>query len=780
MHRNLVIVGLMLCIAGGTSAKDPAAEKATGEIMATWKAGWEAVKAGETPQLAEKRVVTSGSTAAMLPNTVVHVGAPPGEHHNPGVAWSQVAPGEVYTVYNNYIAPGPAAHFTGQAFSPALGAPGTWVNLFPIPTAPALPFEWNSSITAHPLGGYMRASAAHTPALYPGLSAILLSPSPGGGAPFVGPAVAPPLGVGVPGFTWVDYPVVEFDKIAGNPVPGFGTAHVAWAEYLEGGDADANGDGNMFNDPADIFNIWYSYTNTLLGAFPYPAVAPAVLLNPAPYPMPLPFSHQNARPSVTVVGPMPTLLPAGLPPGAVYIAWTNGVLVFVDASPGPGGGLPFGALTGGLGPLAVPGLIAAPVPPVIAGGIKVANNVAIAFDNGPICPGALHMAWTDAVNGDLDVYISTSLTGGVVWGPPIRVNQDPISNGADQWAPQLEVNAVTGEIMVTYYDRRRDPANIGIEVWASSSFTCGITWADGLVSDAGNVPAVSTILVGPGALDIGTYLATDFAPASGYGYAFNDGRNGADEDVFFETVRCPDSDNDGFPAAPCGTDCDDTNPLVYPGAPEIPDDAIDQDCNGFDAVTCFFDGDGDGVGGATSFTCPLGSCAGCGPGLVPLGGDCNDANALVFPGAPEICNGLDENCNGISDDGLGDGDLDGLGAMCDNCPTIFNPSQLDADGDGRGDACDACPLIANPIPLPCPGACCIGLAGNVDCDPLDAVDISDLAALIDYLYISFLPLCCTGEANIDGLPCGVDISDLTTLIDYLYISFTPPAACACP
>lgn len=73
-------------------------------------------------------------------------------------------------------------------------------------------------------------------------------------------------------------------------------------------------------------------------------------------------------------------------------------------------------------------------------------------------------------------------------------------------------------------------------------------------------------------------------------------------------------------------------------------------------------------------------------------------------------------------------------------------------------------------------ACCIGPTGNVDCDPSDGTDISDLSTLIDYLYISFTPLCCTAEANTDGQP-GTDISDLSALIDYLYISFTPPAAC---
>lgn len=72
--------------------------------------------------------------------------------------------------------------------------------------------------------------------------------------------------------------------------------------------------------------------------------------------------------------------------------------------------------------------------------------------------------------------------------------------------------------------------------------------------------------------------------------------------------------------------------------------------------------------------------------------------------------------------------------------------------------------------------CCVGLTGNVDCDPENKCDISDLSALIDNLYISFAPLCCQAEANVDG-QSGIDISDLSALIDYLYISFTPPAAC---
>jgi hypothetical protein len=87
--------------------------------------------------------------------------------------------------------------------------------------------------------------------------------------------------------------------------------------------------------------------------------------------------------------------------------------------------------------------------------------------------------------------------------------------------------------------------------------------------------------------------------------------------------------------------------------------------------------------------------------------------------------------------------------------------------------CPGCPI----------GNCCTALSGdgrtgNVDGDPGFGVDISDLSALIDFLYISFTPPPCMLSANTDGDPSlGVDISDLSTLIDFLYISFTPPALC---
>ncbi len=76
------------------------------------------------------------------------------------------------------------------------------------------------------------------------------------------------------------------------------------------------------------------------------------------------------------------------------------------------------------------------------------------------------------------------------------------------------------------------------------------------------------------------------------------------------------------------------------------------------------------------------------------------------------------------------------------------------------------------------GSCCIATVGNVDFDSSDAVDIGDLTALIDNLFLTFTPLACPGEANCDGdAGNNIDIGDLTALIDNLFLNFTPLPSC---
>jgi len=74
--------------------------------------------------------------------------------------------------------------------------------------------------------------------------------------------------------------------------------------------------------------------------------------------------------------------------------------------------------------------------------------------------------------------------------------------------------------------------------------------------------------------------------------------------------------------------------------------------------------------------------------------------------------------------------------------------------------------------------CCVGLVGNVDRDPLEQVDISDLNALISYLFIDFDLDICRDEANLDADEIGmVDVADLTKLIEYLFIEGAPMQNC---
>ena len=77
--------------------------------------------------------------------------------------------------------------------------------------------------------------------------------------------------------------------------------------------------------------------------------------------------------------------------------------------------------------------------------------------------------------------------------------------------------------------------------------------------------------------------------------------------------------------------------------------------------------------------------------------------------------------------------------------------------------------------------CCVGNRGNIDGSPDDEITLGDLNVLIDHLFVSYAPLRCWEEANIDGsLPEGdesISLGDLAVLIDHLFVSFADLRPC---
>ena len=156
--------------------------------------------------------------------------------------------------------------------------------------------------------------------------------------------------------------------------------------------------------------------------------------------------------------------------------------------------------------------------------------------------------------------------------------------------------------------------------------------------------------------------------------------DGLDQDCDGDDLTDVDGDQVHHP-----TDCDDQDPNTYPGAPETPYDGIDQDCNGQDLI----DLDDDGFGFEV---------------------DCDDEDPSIFPGATEVCDDVDQDCDGEIDndpidgawfphDSDGDGfagteawSCEGWGLVavddCDDSDPLISPAATEACGNHQDDNCD--------------------------------------------------------------------------------------------
>ena len=181
-------------------------------------------------------------------------------------------------------------------------------------------------------------------------------------------------------------------------------------------------------------------------------------------------------------------------------------------------------------------------------------------------------------------------------------------------------------------------------------------------------------------------------------------------------------------------DCNDNDPAINPDSPEICDD-IDNDCNGdidngLPLFTYYTDADDDGYGNPTDSIVVCESEAPLGYSAIAL--DCNDNDAAINPESPEVCDDIDNDCNGDIDDGL----------------PLFT-YYVDVDDDGYGNPNDSILICKDEVPM---GYSTIA----EDCNDNDAAINPDSPEVCDDIDND-----CNGDID-DGLPLFtyyVDVDD---------------------
>ncbi len=262
--------------------------------------------------------------------------------------------------------------------------------------------------------------------------------------------------------------------------------------------------------------------------------------------------------------------------------------------------------------------------------------------------------------------------------------------------------------------------------------------------------------------------------------AIDDDCNGLTDDGLVFLNYYVDADNDGFGAGAATSsctpiagsvlvdgDCDDNNAAVNPAATEICN-AIDDDCNGLTDDGLVFlnyyvdaDNDGFGAGAATSSCAPI-------AGSVLVDGDCDDNNAAVNPAATEICNAIDDDCNGLTDDGLvflnyyvdGDNDGFGAGAATSSCAPIAGSVLVDGDCDDNNSAVNpAATEVCNSIDDDCDGSTDEGVLltfyADADADSYGNAAVSTQACSAPVGYVADNTDCDDNNAAVN--PAAVEI-----------------------
>ncbi|MBZ4330331.1 putative metal-binding motif-containing protein [Corallococcus sp. AS-1-12] len=198
-------------------------------------------------------------------------------------------------------------------------------------------------------------------------------------------------------------------------------------------------------------------------------------------------------------------------------------------------------------------------------------------------------------------------------------------------------------------------------------------------------------------------------------------------DVAFN-VRALDDDGDGYFSSAdaegvvSGSDCNDADSAVHPSAPEVCNGKDDNctlgESDATDKKVWYTDADNDGYGSTRVENCVQPA------GTVAVGGDCNDGNGQIRPDRTEfLCDGMDDNCNGMNDEDFGVGadckdELKCAGkTACASTPSqtacarlaTANPVAWFVDGDGDGSK-------GQDAGLGCESPVDGGVAQSEDCD----------------------------------------------------------------
>ena len=285
-----------------------------------------------------------------------------------------------------------------------------------------------------------------------------------------------------------------------------------------------------------------------------------------------------------------------------------------------------------------------------------------------------------------DVMFTRSTDGGVTWSPPVRINDDPVDNGAYQWFGTMSV-APNGRIDVIWNDTRNSPEDFRWnEVYRSYSTDAGLTWA----TNEPISPAFDSHVGWPQQNKLGDYyhMISDNDGASlAYAATFN-----GEQDVYFIRLDEYDCNDNQVPddediASGSSPDCND-NRLPDECETDCNDNGVPDDCD----IAAGTSGDCNGNGKPDD----------CEPGGTE---DCNDNGVAdlcdLFAGTSTDCN-----ANGIPDD------CDIAAGTSDDCNENGMPDECDL-GSALSTDCNA-----NQIP----DECDLSSGTSPDCQPNGILD----------------------------------------------------------